>query len=80
MARTFLPKDVVLSKEVIGRLKKDYRLSDDDTLNIEYWNHIHSPYTGVIIVTDEEIEFNCYPYEKMFSDFISECPEGLIWK
>lgn len=79
MAKTFLPKKVALSKEVIKKLKEEYGLSDENILDVEYWNDIHSPYTGVVIDTDEERQYNCYPYERTSHKFLGEYLGGVIW-
>jgi hypothetical protein len=72
MPRNFLPKTVELSDEILQSLQKKFSLSDKDIIEIRYWNGPGSPYGGVIINTEPEVQFVCYPYDGSQSKFKEE--------
>ena len=78
MAKILLPRRVVLSPEVINKLKEDYKLSENSIYEIRYWNE--SPrYSGVVIDTGEGREFEVYPFSYPEDQFRDVYPQGKIW-
>jgi hypothetical protein len=77
--KTFLPRTVELSPEVIEKLKKDFKLSNNSIEEIKYWNGPGSPYGGVII-DPEDKQFVCYPYDKGKKSFLEDYFDGEIFE
>lgn len=72
MSRNFLPKSMGLSDEMFAKLVKKFKFSEKDIMDIKYWNDPHSPYRGVIINTEPNSQYPCYPYDRGGNDFMEE--------
>ncbi len=72
MPRNFLSKRIGLSDGMFTKLTKKFILSEKDIMDIKYWNDPHSPYRGVIINTEPNSQYLCYPYDRGENDFMEE--------
>ncbi len=76
----FLSKTVELSKEILVKLKSQFNLSEININEIKHWNDNNSPYGGVIIDTNVNSQYLCYPYDAAVENFKMEHPKGKVWK
>jgi hypothetical protein len=80
MAKTFLPKKIVLTQVVVEQLKKDFKLSEQNLAELNYWNNADSPFSGVILGDNTVGAPPCYPYDKTEQEFKEEYPEGIVYR
>lgn len=72
MPRYFFPKSLGLSDTILKKLKEKFNLSESNITEIKYWNDSYSPFRGVVINTEPNVPYLCYPDDKGAESFKQE--------